>query len=538
MERLSPSVKILLLMLLLSSALFSQRLLKLTVSIGDRTEYVPYIVRNGMVFTSAKELAKVVSGNYYYNPESAKLELKFPNYTLKVTARNQFIILTHRKTGNKHVYQIPISTRLVKGDVFIPIKYSLLYINLAAETEIVFNNESKHLTVTENSINSLAFITSPPRERKPVSNITPGATQPSSESKYDVYGLNIMEKANGTLIRINSGKKLSKYSSSITGTKLYLFLSGVSVDPKITDGVKPAGLVREINKREVSGNTQLEFDLREGFAAQETFQDISSNDILITVHNEKFNATETDLSAEKEKWIFDTIVIDAGHGGKDPGAIGVTGTREKDINLGISKKLGNIFNARLPEVKVVYTRDNDEFVELYKRGKIANEAEGKLFISIHCNSMPKKPSSTNGFEVYLLRPGRTKEAISIAEFENSVIKYEENPDRYQKLTDENFILVSMAHSAYMRYSEKFSDLLNNYWTRNVKIKSRGVKQAGFYVLVGASMPSVLIEAGFLSNREDERYLKSGSGQQEIAQAIFSSVLQYKNYYDESFKETE
>ena len=131
----------------------------------------------------------------------------------------------------------------------------------------------------------------------------------------------------------------------------------------------------------------------------------------------------------------------------------------------------------------------------------------------------------------MLRPGRTKEAIRIAEFENSVIKYEENPNRYEKLTDENFILVSMVHSQYMRYSESLSDFLNQNWKREVSIPSLGIKQAGFYVLVGASMPSVLIENGFLSNRKDEAYLASNSGQKVIAETIFNSIKMYKEFYE-------
>ena len=157
-----------------------------------------------------------------------------------------------------------------------------------------------------------------------------------------------------------------------------------------------------------------------------------------------------------------------------------------------------------------------------------------FFISIHCNSTEQKDISYRGFEVYLLRPGRTQRAIAIAEFENSVIKYEDNQQRYQKLTDENFILVSMAHSQYMRYSESFSDILNQEWKQVVKIPSLGIKQAGFYVLVGASMPGVLIETGFLSNRKDEAHVKSSEGQAEIAQAVFNSVKKYKENYEKEF----
>jgi N-acetylmuramoyl-L-alanine amidase len=186
----------------------------------------------------------------------------------------------------------------------------------------------------------------------------------------------------------------------------------------------------------------------------------------------------------------------------------------------------------MKDVKVVYTRSNDTFVELYKRGKIANEKGGKLFISIHCNSTPKRPTDASGFEVYLLRPGRTQEAIQIAARENGVIQYEDNPKRYEKLTDENFILVSMAHSSYMKYSEKFSDLLDKQFSKNLEFGSRGIKQAGFYVLVGASMPSVLIETGFLTNRKDAAYLKSENGQMKIAESILGAINKYKDYYQQ------
>ena len=213
--------------------------------------------------------------------------------------------------------------------------------------------------------------------------------------------------------------------------------------------------------------------------------------------------------------------------------IGITGVKEKDINIAIAKKVGSLITSNMPDVSVVYTRKSDEFVELYKRGKIANENDGELFISIHCNSLGRKHNSTRGFEVYLLRPGKTQKAIEIAEFENSVIKLEDNPERYEKLTDENFILVSMAHSAYMRYSEEFSERLNDNWNKYARgIPSRGVKQAGFYVLVGASMPGVLIESGFISNRNDEEYLRSNSGQDDIANAVYESIKEYRDYYEE------
>jgi N-acetylmuramoyl-L-alanine amidase len=186
----------------------------------------------------------------------------------------------------------------------------------------------------------------------------------------------------------------------------------------------------------------------------------------------------------------------------------------------------------MKDVEVVYTRKDDSFVELDRRGQIANEAGGKLFISIHANAMPHKPSGTRGFEVYLLRPGRTEEAIAIAERENAVIKLEQGyEERYKQLTDENFILVTMAQSAYVKASEVFADLAQQELERTTGIPSRGVKQAGFYVLVGAAMPNILLETAYLSNREDERFLKSDAGQQRIAESLFHAVKRYKEEYE-------
>ena len=502
----------------------------MSVSINGKTERVSYLSRRGTEFVSAKELAQVLSGNYYYNEDAAKLELKFDNYKVKFTGRNQFVIVLSRADNSYQIFQIPISTLLVRGDVLVPIKYCIDYINLAYGKELIYNSKERHISVTDKNYDVSSFLKGEDVAIKP-----PPVPVKKADSDFDIYGINIDEKSNGTLIRVNTSRVITRYSSSIQNGVLYLFLPEISIDPAIFTNTKPAGLIKKIESKKLKGSLQIEFTLKDGYSTSEAFLDNQNKDILITVHNKLLQRTEPDLTDSKNKWNFDVIVIDAGHGGKDAGAIGARGVKEKDVNLGVALKLGKLIEKNLKDVKVVYTRKKDTFVELYKRGKIANENDGKLFISIHANSLKRKPSPTKGFEVYLLRPGKTQKAIEIAEFENSVIEYEDNPGKYQKLTDENFILVSMAHSAYMRYSEKFSDLLNHEWTKNTKIPSRGIKQAGFYVLVGASMPGVLIETGFLSNPEDEAYLKSTKGQQDIATAIYKSIKEYKDYYDKTYE---
>lgn len=230
---------------------------------------------------------------------------------------------------------------------------------------------------------------------------------------------------------------------------------------------------------------------------------------------------------------LDVIVIDPGHGGKDVGSIGPGGYYEKQATLAISLKLGKLIERELDGVKVVYTRKDDRFIEIYKRGAIANKHKGKLFISIHCNSTPKKPSNASGFETYILRPGKTDAAIKVAARENAVVKFETDKERYANLSDIDFILTSMARSQDVRYSEKFAGLVQQELAKRLKIRNRGVSQAGFYVLIGASMPNVLIETAFISNPAEETLLQSSTSQFAFARGILNAIKKYKAHYERS-----
>ncbi|ROL62403.1 hypothetical protein D9V86_00870 [Bacteroidetes/Chlorobi group bacterium ChocPot_Mid] len=241
--------------------------------------------------------------------------------------------------------------------------------------------------------------------------------------------------------------------------------------------------------------------------------------------------TPPSLEKEKKKWELDVIVLDPGHGGNDAGAVGISGTYEKNITLKLALKVRELLKDAMPKTKVILTREDDTFIELYKRGQIANKAEGKLFISIHLNATPKRPSQANGVETYILRPGRNDDAIRVANFENSVIKFEKQSEKYKKLTEEEVIVATMAQSAFVKFSELFARLVQDEVCKITKLEDRGVKQAGFYVLIGASMPNVLIEAAFLSNEGDERFVNSEAGQNKIAKGIVNAILRYAEEYN-------
>lgn len=508
-------VRIFFTLLLASSVVTAQDIKNLSVITSDGTKYVPVYTRESTLYVSLKHLAEALSINYFQNDRTVKIELKFDNYLLKATGKNPYLILTNRINGSQKVYQLPTSIYVFDSGFFAPLKYILNPLQISYGRELKFNPPSqlvvgRTLTETDPEIS--------PAEKLP------------AVYNFNISGFSIDERANGTLIKIKSNKRIPSYVSSFKDDVLTLLFRQVQIDTAKVNFLEGRGLIKKIVSQNIGQDSEIKLTLGKEYTTNEVMNVDNSNDILITLHNRIFSRSG-ELDKMKDKWNFDVVVIDAGHGGKDPGAIGVNGAKEKDINLAIALKLGKMIEENMRDVKVVYTRKTDVFLDLYKRGKIANENNGKLFISIHCNSTQKRPTDASGFEVYLLRPGRTKEAIAIAETENSVIKFEENPGRYEKLTDENFILVSMAHAAYMKYSEKFSELLHREFDRHTELKSRGVKQAGFYVLVGASMPSVLIETGFLTNPKDAKHLASKEGQQKFAEYTFNAIKKYKEHYE-------
>lgn len=488
---------------------------------GKEKKDIPVYNRQGTVYIPIRQLADFLGVTYNLLQGDEMIRFHFPQDDLIVTSKNPYLVL-QSKERTQEVVQLPTSTYLINSQVYIPLKYCLAILEQCLGTNIEFE-EPGSLTIGEVIKEEVK------KEDVKKEDVKKDGSSLPVNKNFNLTQLTIDQKANGTLIRLKSNKKIPSYTSSFKDGILNIKLKGVSLDPDKIKNPGGKGVIREIKSRNVGKDAELQILVTKEYTASEVLNIDRSNDLMITIHNKIFSNKE---NKNKDKWDFNVIVIDAGHGGKDVGAIGINGVREKDVNLGVALKLGKLLEKNMKDVKVVYTRPNDTFIELYKRGKIANENGGKLFISIHCNSTPQRPTDASGFEVYLLRPGRTKEAIQIAARENGVIQYEDNPKRYQRLTDENFILVSMAHSSYMKYSEKFSDFLNKEFSNGLDESSRGIKQAGFYVLVGASMPSVLIETGFLTNPKDAAFLKSDKGQSRIAESVLTAIQKYREYYQQ------
>ncbi|MBL7811721.1 MAG: N-acetylmuramoyl-L-alanine amidase [Bacteroidetes bacterium] len=226
-----------------------------------------------------------------------------------------------------------------------------------------------------------------------------------------------------------------------------------------------------------------------------------------------------------------TLVIDPGHGGLDPGCNGANEIWEKTVTLAISLKVGKLVEDSLKDIKVVYTRKTDQFVELWERANIANKNKADLFLCIHCNSNVNTTAA--GSETYFMGLHKTTGNLEVAKRENAAIKYEtgyktnEHYGGFDPNSPESHIIMVNFQTAYIQQSLKFSTLVETHTQKISKIRSRGVKQAGFLVLWQTSMPAVLVETGFLTNVADRNVLKSEDGQRIIARGIFNAIKQYK-----------
>lgn len=240
----------------------------------------------------------------------------------------------------------------------------------------------------------------------------------------------------------------------------------------------------------------------------------------------------------KKSFAVTKIVIDPGHGGKDPGTLG-SYTKEKDVALQVALKVGEYVNKYVKDIEVIYTRKDDRFIDLKKRSEIANTHDANLFVSIHANSLPKKTpisrkKAIKGSEVYVMGAQNTDRALEVAKRENSVILMEEDYEKnydFDPQSEESYILFNLTQSAYQDNSLMLASLIDDQLKNRAGRKSYGVKQSSLYVMWSTAMPSVLVEIGYLSNPVEERELNNEEVQSYIASGIYRAIKEYKEAFD-------
>lgn len=259
------------------------------------------------------------------------------------------------------------------------------------------------------------------------------------------------------------------------------------------------------------------------------FKNIVTRFLLIVVWLLGIILSSNSIAFSQEAYKLRKVVIDPGHGGRDAGAIGRK-AKEKDIVLSVALLVGKYIEDNLPDVEIIYTRKTDVFVPLEKRSQLANESQADLFISIHCNANPSR--SPYGTETYVMGLHKSQDNLDVAMRENAVIAYEEDYsskyEGYDPNSAESYIIFSLMQNSFLDQSLNIASFIQNEFRERARRRDRGVKQAGFVVLWQNSMPSVLVELGFLSNAKEEAYLITSEGQAYLASAIFRAFRDYKN----------
>jgi N-acetylmuramoyl-L-alanine amidase len=354
-----------------------------------------------------------------------------------------------------------------------------------------------------------------------------------------ITSFRVESREGGMLATIGMTRMLPYSDTYSDGRWLTIRFKGGYYDPEQLFGsVRPSGneLIQEIRHAQTGGETFISFLVSERMGTYSISRLENPPELLVSF---RYTAEPpaaalgepsrgiAEPAINTDLVVIDTVVIDAGHGGNDPGAVGPKGTREKDIVLAIANELKALADQR-KEIKVVMTRDRDTFVSLRERARIAGEANGKLFISIHANA--NRNRNHHGMEAYFLSNAKTEDAKAVAERENAVVKFEDDPGEYSgDLSVLSKIQFDMLSSVYIDESQYLCQMLLDKGVSATKQVNRGVRQAPFYVLLGtqALMPSVLFEVGYISNANEETMLRRVSSQKRIAESIYDAVIEFK-----------
>ncbi|MFQ5768984.1 MAG: N-acetylmuramoyl-L-alanine amidase, partial [bacterium] len=376
-------------------------------------------------FVGLQEVAEALNTHTYYSNKVRKAILYLGEEKITVTAYNPFILV------GQSVLQMPVDTQFIKGELFVPIKYFVPILK-----KVILNSDANY-----SNDHTFADII----------------------NDVNITGIQVIEKANGTLIRVHTLKKFNDSSLSTRYSRRWLYLDilhGRINEKSFTSNID-RGLVKKVVPVQQKQMVQLSFQLKKDISGKYLNVTQRENEIWISIPTkDKLNTDIIEqIQADKEKWRIDKIVIDPGHGGRDPGTIGRSGVYEKDVVLAIAKKLKRLLQRKL-KVQVFMTRENDTYISLKERTQLANKIQGKLFVSIHANW--NRNSRVTGTSTYFLGLAKSEEALEIAQLENAVIKYENDQTEYaQYNNDESIILATMAQNDYIKESQDFAAIVQD-----------------------------------------------------------------------------
>ncbi|MBN1213621.1 MAG: N-acetylmuramoyl-L-alanine amidase [candidate division Zixibacteria bacterium] len=472
---------------------------KIKISISGGFEEIRFFEKNRVVYYSLSELAEILGGQLDWEIIGHKVKYTEPNF------RFDFLIESPYFRLDDSLFNLTYPALYDEGQLFVAAETFTPFLDGVTVQKITWDGDSRMLRV--------------------------------EPEYFNVTDFGISSKANGILIEVFLTSALN-YDVFVTeGNWINISIPDARINsPRILSRKDPRYMYK-LNVHQVANTGQISLRLKKNVNKWSHKLVFDPPRIQVSIPDIDFEIDPSDTSpviGPDNK--IDVIIVDPGHGGKDYGAIGQSGTREKDIVLNIGKELAKIIR-KDKQFKVIMTRDRDEYVSLEERAKIANEAGADLFISIHANASPRK--NVTGWNVFFLAPARNDSARAVAQLENSFFLRElsaggDNPGE----TDDDVyydpivnILNEMIMTEFQAESHDFAMMVDREFRRNLKTPARGVDQAGFFVLNKVFTPSVLVEAAFISNKTEEKILKDKDYQKEIAEGIYRAVKRFKAKYE-------
>ncbi|MDD5131542.1 MAG: N-acetylmuramoyl-L-alanine amidase [bacterium] len=496
--------------------------IKVTLDNGTRTENAKLYELNKEKFLDVSDLADFLAADIKWLPVSKKVILSLKGVRIELTYFGRTATINEQKVKMTSV------CRLEKGDLYVPLSFIISRgFTKPVGLRIKFDESTKTLKIFQTP--NISGVKTQQQE---------GLSQLILETQEKLYYETSLEAANKITVDIYKGVLDQDKKYTVPGNALVTNMNLIQKSNKVSWVIEVCPEF-EYSVKVVDNPWRILVNIKKtGAQVCPPESEISASTQPASVAVVKAPPVTPELSPppvvtpeirskpEPPKKVntakIRTIVIDPGHGGKDPGAIGQYGTKEKDVNLSLAFKLAQLLHEKT-NLQVILTRKEDEFIPLAERTQIANLKKADLFVSIHCNSGLDRKAS--GFEIYFLSERATDmEAEAVANIENSVIDLEDRSAVTDKL---KAILWSLTLNEFVNdSSELCSFVVGRVNEMDVDLLNRGVKQAGFYVLRGAKMPAVLVECAFLSNKREERLLNKGSFNDKIAKTIFNGIMDY------------
>ena len=469
------------------------------VAISGTTEKIKSFKNNEITYFSFSELEELIGGSLDWKIVGHQISY------IEGTNRFDFILGSPFFRLNDAVHNLTFPAILKEGQLFLPAETFIPFLDVAIPQKMTWNRENATLRV---------------------------------DSEYfNVTDMSVSVKANGLLIEILMTSNLA-YEIYITeGNWLNISITDAKINSNRILSRKDSRTMYKLTTHQAAGSGQISMRLKRNIKNWDHKLVYDPPRIQISVADTRFALDSADYSPRvgpDDK--IDVIVIDPGHGGRDYGAIGKGGTREKDVVLDISRKLAKLIR-KDKQFRVVMTRNSDKTVTLNQRADIANKAKADLFISIHANASVK--TNVRGWNVFFLAPAKNDSARAVAQLENSVFLRERSTTEanYEELDNDSYadpiltILNEMIMTEFQTESHDFAMMTARKFRSKLKIPARGVDQAGFFVLNKVFTPSVLVETGFISNKKEEKILKDSKYQKQVAQAIYEAIKLFKVKYE-------